>query len=159
MVLYVVRHGVPVDPSDWEEGEGTRPLTPAGEAEVAATMAALRDRHGLAVDRIYTSPLTRARRTAEIAGEVLGAPVEAMAHLASGASPAQILGALERKAGRPERVMIVGHNPDLPMLIGSLTGESSLAHSLDRCGVTKLEGELAPGRMRVAWRKAPNALD
>ncbi len=158
MDLYIVRHGLPVDTSDWDGDDSTRPLAEAGEAqarEFFARLGASRDVDAL--QRILTSPYARARRTAEIAGEVLGAPVEPVVELSSGTSPALVLRMLDKRADLPERLMLVGHNPDLPMLIGALTGESSLSHGLDRCGAVRLDGRLEPGGMTVVWRKTPSA--
>ncbi|HEY3445241.1 MAG TPA: histidine phosphatase family protein [Myxococcales bacterium] len=158
MDLYIVRHGIPVDTSDWDGDDSTRPLTDHGEAQAEAFFERLK-KHGDIdrLQRVLTSPYARAQRTAEIAGEVLGAPVEAIVELSSSTSPALVLRTLENRRELPERLMLVGHNPDLPMLIGALTGEPSLSHGLDRCGAVRLEGRLEPGAMRVVWRKAPGA--
>src|SRR3954467_15786776 len=64
--LWVVRHG----PTEWSSsgrhtGRTDVPLTPEGEREAAA----LRDRLvGVDFELVLTSPLQRARRTAELAG-------------------------------------------------------------------------------------------
>jgi phosphohistidine phosphatase len=155
MDLYVVRHGIPVDMDDWDADDSTRPLSERGEAVALQFFKKLKRDGEIDVARILTSPYARARRTAEIAGEVLGVEPERLAELASGTSPDRVLTALQMREGLPERLMIVGHNPDLPMLIGMLTGESSLTIGLDRCAIVRLEGRLEPGAMRVAWKKAP----
>lgn len=158
MDLYLLRHGIPVDMDAWDGDDASRPLTDRGEAQAEAFLKKLRKDGDLdGVGRILASPFARALRTAEIAGDVLRAPVEAVRELASGTSPALVLATLEKRAGLPDRLMLVGHNPDLPMLIGALTGEPSLAHGLDRCGLARLEGRLEPGAMRVVWKKAPGA--
>ncbi|MGC4119045.1 MAG: histidine phosphatase family protein [Myxococcales bacterium] len=160
MDLYIVRHGIPVDTSDWDGDDSTRPLTDAGEVQAERFFEALgKSRDIDALQRILTSPFARAQRTAEIAGEVLGVPVEPMAELASGTTPERVLRALGKRRDLPERLMLVGHNPDQPMLIGLLTGESSMMHGLDRCGTVRLDGRLQPGGMTVVWRKAPSGLN
>ncbi len=66
MELYLIRHGE----TEWSRarrhtGRTDLPLSPAGEAEARALGQHLR---GLEVDRVLSSPLTRARATAELAG-------------------------------------------------------------------------------------------
>jgi broad specificity phosphatase PhoE len=74
--IYLVRHATP----DWSRTDLVYhlppgpPLTPQGEAEAAKLGDFLRD---MAVRHIFTSPLVRCQRTAEIAGAALGlTPVE-----------------------------------------------------------------------------------
>ena len=77
----------------------------------------------LKLDRIVTSPLPRARETAEIVADVLGADdrLETSNVLADRLDAAAIRDWLR---DRPEeRLMIVGHNPTLSELV-SLLGRS-----------------------------------
>jgi probable phosphoglycerate mutase len=93
--VYLVRHGQ----SEWNVRRLTQgqtphpPLTALGrdQAELAAwRIAADVTARGTAVDRIVSSDLVRALETAQILGEVLGAPVELDARLRE-----QHLGTLE----------------------------------------------------------------
>jgi broad specificity phosphatase PhoE len=64
--VYLARHGE----TEWSKsgqhtGRTDLPLTAAGEESAQALGARLR---GIAFDHLFTSPLTRARRTAELAG-------------------------------------------------------------------------------------------
>lgn len=66
MTLYLVRHG----DTEWSPfrrlaGRTDLPLTADGELNAAKLAPRLAQ---LAIDRVYTSPLQRARRTAELAG-------------------------------------------------------------------------------------------
>ncbi|HEX2158182.1 MAG TPA: histidine phosphatase family protein [Actinomycetes bacterium] len=66
MELWLIRHGE----TEWSRarrhtGRTDLPLSPAGEAEARALGEHL---GGLEVDRVLSSPLTRARATAELAG-------------------------------------------------------------------------------------------
>ena len=66
MELYLIRHGE----TEWSRarrhtGRTDLPLSPAGEAEARALGQHLR---GLEVDRVLSSPLTRATTTAALAG-------------------------------------------------------------------------------------------
>ena len=66
MEVYFVRHGK----TEWNErglfqGRADIPLAPSGIAEARATGELVRER-GLSFDRVYSSPLVRALRTAEL---------------------------------------------------------------------------------------------
>lgn len=65
MLLYIIRHGEPI--------YGPDTLTPRGQAQAQALSKRFA-LHGL--DRIYSSPMGRARETAQPTAELLGLPVE-----------------------------------------------------------------------------------
>jgi phosphohistidine phosphatase len=114
MRLYLVRHAkaAPGEP------DALRQLTPAGEErarEVGLKLAA----DGVRPDVILTSPLVRARQTADELGRALGTPVEIDERLAPGATAE---GLREAVAGRGDVVMIVGHQPDCGVIAAELTG-------------------------------------
>ncbi len=71
--FWFLRHGQ----TDWNragrcQGRCDVPLSPAGEAEALAAVPPLRH---LGINAICSSPLKRARRTADIIGDALGLPV------------------------------------------------------------------------------------
>ncbi len=71
----LLRHGeTPLSTERRFAGRGDIPLTDAGKRQAAAAARRLADRGG--IDVIVTSPLRRARRTAEAAAEATGAPLE-----------------------------------------------------------------------------------
>ncbi|MBP7691598.1 MAG: histidine phosphatase family protein [Anaerolineales bacterium] len=80
-IIYLARHATP----DWSRTDlpyhllPGPPLVPQGEAEAAELGRFLRE---AGVSRLYTSPLERARRTAEIAAAVAERPVQVEAALA-----------------------------------------------------------------------------
>jgi phosphohistidine phosphatase len=117
--LFILRHGIAVPHGTPGIPDNERPLTPKGERrlrQVGRGLAALK----LNVDRIVTSPLPRALRTAQIVARELGlvGKLETSSILSAGADPHTLRDWLR---DRPEnRLMIVGHNPDLSELIGLL---------------------------------------
>lgn len=117
--LYLVRHGIAVPPGTPHIEDDLRPLTAKGIRRTRQVARGLR-RLGVAVERIVTSPLPRALRTAEIIAKVLGsdeAPERADA-LRAGESADTIRNWLD---GRGEAsLMVVGHNPALSELVGLL---------------------------------------
>jgi phosphohistidine phosphatase len=117
--LYIVRHGIAVEHGTPGIPDDERPLTPKGEkraGEVGDALAALE----LPLDRIVTSPLPRAHRTAEILADRLGmAEMLEVAPILRAGIPADEIA--EWLAFQPETpLMIVGHNPALDELLSLL---------------------------------------
>ena len=136
MKLYVMRHGPAADDSP-SGRDADRALTAAGRERVAAVAQALFD-NGEAPFAILSSPLVRAVETAEIVSEVThlarraredqkaklaGATgeIEIRRELGMGTEKLPLLAELVR--AKRKRVMIVGHEPDLSMLVMSLVGK------------------------------------
>jgi phosphohistidine phosphatase len=97
-----------------------RTLTPAGIAAaeaLAARLAASHDPPALVV----TSPLLRARQTAEIVATALGVRLLVDARLAPGATSELLRAALTGVEGP---VATVGHQPDCSEIVEALTAES-----------------------------------
>ena len=111
MRVLIVRHAEAASGSPDE----LRPLTPAGREHARSVGARLRD-EGFAADAVVSSPLLRARETAEALG--LGAP-EIDERLAPGATPFDVRDAA---AGRGETVVVVGHQPDCGKAVAMLSG-------------------------------------
>lgn len=118
MKIYFLRHGE-ADWPHWDQPDDERPLTEQGRAEmerVGKFLRALRPEISL----VLTSPLPRARQTAEIAVEHLRAKLREEPALGHGFNLAKLRSILEReKAGD---LMLVGHEPGLSEVIHGLTG-------------------------------------
>jgi phosphohistidine phosphatase len=112
-VIWLLRHG------DAEGGDGKpdadRDLTEKGERQSVAAGKALK-KLGIELDVCLTSPKVRAKRTAELACEQLGVPVEEDERLAGGD-----FDPLELAEGHSE-VMLVGHEPDFSSAVAQVTG-------------------------------------
>lgn len=135
-MIWLLRHG------DAEDGEGKpdaeRELTGKGERQSRDAGSALK-RLGVQLDVCLSSPKVRARRTAELACEALGAPIEEDARLAGGD-----FDPLELAAGRGE-VMLVGHEPDFSSAIALVTGSRV---KLKKGGVAALDDHVLHLLMR-----------
>lgn len=141
--LYLVRHGK-AEP-DHAGGDAARRLTAEGSQAFRALARSLRPR--LRVERILTSPLTRARQTAEILSAITGAPVEEEGALASGASTGREILALARRAGLG--AALVGHNPEMAEAVALAAGREEKV----RPGtIAALRDE---GALGLAWIEAP----
>jgi phosphohistidine phosphatase len=122
MQLLFLRHGVAEPWETWGDDDGKRPLSAPGRKAMehtAATFAEL----GLAPDVIVTSPLTRARQTAEIAARGLGMSDRVVSdpRLEPGFD-AEALGDILGEHSDSDILMLVGHEPDFSLTIGSLIG-------------------------------------
>lgn len=158
--LYILRHGIAVPHGAPDVADDDRPLTPKGESrmrEIGKGLARL----DLGIERIVTSPLPRARRTAEIAAESLklSETLEDADALRSGADPAAIRDWLRGRA--ESRLMIVGHNPALSDLVDRLVLDDVNAMLVDikKGGVAALLHVGGSGdRYRIEWIATPGLL-
>ncbi|MDB5852834.1 MAG: putative phosphohistidine phosphatase sixA [Herminiimonas sp.] len=110
MELILWRHAEAAD----GDPDDARPLTPKGQKQ-AAKMAAWLDRNLPNSCRIMVSPTLRTVQTAE----TLGRKFKVFEALAPGASPQQLLDAIDWPAAR-EPVLVVGHQPTLGQLAALL---------------------------------------
>lgn len=113
MRVYLVRHAeaAPGEPDD------LRPLTASGRA--AARDLGRRLAAEASPDAVVASPLLRARETADEIARAAGVAAEADERLAPGATAEDVVAAV---AGRGERVVVVGHQPDCSRVAAALSG-------------------------------------
>ncbi|MDD2898026.1 MAG: histidine phosphatase family protein [Desulfuromonadaceae bacterium] len=161
MILYVLRHAEAVAGSDALQDQW-RYLTEKGRASVKKTSSAIA-KFGPKTRLTVTSPLTRAVQTAEIAAEQACRKnvVVASTLLLPGAD-VHDLGTYLRGVRDSKQVMVVGHEPQLGLLVAALLGRSQEAVSLNKgaCVALKLDPGpdekpagflwyLTPGKKRV----------
>jgi phosphohistidine phosphatase len=158
MDLYLIRHAEaqPLGEGGIEEDEA-RPLTDAGLAQCKVLAAALQ-RCGVRPGRMLTSPLLRAKQTAEGVLHHWAAPVphlEECQLLAPGFKRRKLtrfLGGLNEDA-----VALVGHMPDLAEYAAWLIGSRKAQLDLDKAGVACIrcnEG-LGKGDGELTWLITP----
>ncbi|HUH17077.1 MAG TPA: histidine phosphatase family protein [Methylomirabilota bacterium] len=152
MILYFLRHGDAGPPRIADDH--VRELTEEGEASLRAA-ASLWRRLNLRPDVVLTSPLARARRTADLFCEAMGGEPIVDERLAPGATWSDLARAM---AEYPDarRVLFVGHDPDLSSAVASLSGATSVR--LRKGGLACLEfyGVPEPGGGEVAWLLDPD---
>lgn len=156
--LYILRHGVAVPSGTPGIADDDRPLTPEGEHELLRVAKRLK-RLRLDADRIVTSPLPRARRTAELVAPRLGlaATLEVADALRAGQGAEPIADWLSGRSER--RLIVVGHDPALSDLVGLLvTGSADPPLcELEKAGVAALRGR-GDGRYLLDWLATPRLL-
>ena len=161
MELYFLRHADAGVQGEWKGSDFERPLSRDGVArmkEEASAIAALRPM----IDAILTSPLIRARQTAEIVAKTLRLQKVLVfdERLAPGFGTPELKKILaERRSCKG--LLLVGHEPDFSRVISACTGggrveckKGSLAR-LDMDDLSSLAGVLAwllPPRVLAAAR-------
>jgi phosphohistidine phosphatase len=152
VILYFLRHGKASSPQQGDDA--ARELTEGGRERLRAA-APLWRRLNLRPEVVITSPLVRARQTAEIVCEVLGGEPVADELLQPGASWGQLARAM---AQHPDarRVMFVGHEPDLSSAIAHLTGAASVRMRAGGVACLEFYGVPEPGGGEIAWLLDPD---
>jgi phosphohistidine phosphatase len=158
MDLYVIRHADAL--ALGERGiteDADRPLTEVGEAQAKAVGTALQAR-GFRPALLVTSPLTRARQTAEgiqrqLAGEKPA--VQVADELAPGVRPKKLARFLRSLSA--DAVAVVGHQPDLGEWTAWLIGSKKAQLHLAKAGVALLSCPDGPrkGGGTLVWLVTP----
>jgi phosphohistidine phosphatase len=146
MLVYFMRHGE-AEESAGGQGDSARRLTEKGRRRTRDSAQTLR-KLAVTVPMIITSPLVRARQTADIVGEVLGAPVIEDSGLA-GCNLEQLAEVLEahKVSGT---VMVVGHEPDFSAMVGELIGRGHVEMKKGAVACVSVQG-LARGGGVLVW--------
>jgi phosphohistidine phosphatase len=162
MLLLLLRHadaGVP-DPTKWP-GDVERPLTAVGRDTQRRVADVLR-RSGISLDALFTSPLLRARQTAEITADVLGFAGKATICDALAETPglsriAQCLAAVRGDV----TVGLTGHSPWMDETASLLLAGSASGMSIDfpKSGAMVIRTDsLSPGAGQLIAFITPDAV-
>jgi len=171
--VYFFRHGIAAD-RDLYENDHDRPLTPKGiekTQNIAQRLVLL----GLQFDRLLTSPLLRARQTAEILHELQLAPnPEIFPALAPDGEMTTWLAwwnhqhqahKPDPQAGEIRAIALVGHQPDLGHWAEALVwGEAQGKLIVKKAGIIGVElptpalQPVQPGAGELFWLAPPRLL-
>ena len=160
MKLYILRHGEAAEHGDPHyPNDADRPLTAKGIQRTKTLAHSLRQ-WDVTFDVMFSSPLVRARETADIIerGLRLHNRLELSDHLAPSGDYARLAAQVSEVRPAPKSVLFVGHEPHLSGLISLLcTRGLSLALVLKNGGLCRLEVEnLRAGRCaRLEWLLTP----
>ncbi len=155
MKLYVMRHGPAEDDSPTGR-DADRALTSAGRDRTRSVARALVE-GGEAPVAILSSPLVRAVQTAEIVAAASGVEqIDVRREMAPGGDSLGLVAELVRAARK--RVMVVGHEPDLSMLIHRLVGATP-EHGMLKAMVVGVRCEPAASEPRGFTAKPRFVLD
>ncbi len=148
--VYFLRHGKAHSRASWPGDDDLRPLTEAGEQAVRRAARGMKGM-GIAPDAIVTSPLVRARRTAEIVAEELEMldRLQDDKRLAHGFS-VSVLGKIVARQGDAASVMVVGHEPEFSIAVGELIGGGRVELKKGALALVTIES-VSPGGGVLAW--------
>ncbi|MBX7102550.1 MAG: phosphohistidine phosphatase SixA [Gemmataceae bacterium] len=157
MDLYLIRHAEAVSRDDAQYKDEERPLTEKGREQARALARSLVARK-VHFDAVISSPLVRARQTAEELLQNMPGPLgelEFCHHLSPGGKPRKLTRFLLGTGG--ESVAVIGHEPDLSTFIGRLIGSRDAQILLAKGGLAKVECEGVPDKDRgmLAWLLTP----
>jgi phosphohistidine phosphatase len=161
MELLVIRHAIAFarDRRRWAD-DAARPLSPSGARRSRQAASGLKALCKVP-DRLLTSPLVRARQTAQILTEVAGWPRAEIAPELEPGHPALAVLALLGK-DRSGRIAIVGHQPDLSALISAclLRDHGALPIEMKKNAVACLSfhGRARVGSAALEWLATPRML-
>jgi phosphohistidine phosphatase len=162
MNLYLMRHGIAVPKDDPEIGsDEERPLTRRGAKKVkkaAKGLLALK----IDFDRILTSPLVRARQTAEIVAAVgdLEDELEELQQLSPQTAVQELISSLAAYR-ELENLLLVGHEPLLSKTAAYLLAkEKEIQIAFKKGGLCRIEtGDIAAENGAVLrWMMTPKQL-
>jgi phosphohistidine phosphatase len=163
MNLLLIRHGIADDRFEFARRNGNddeRPLTEKGIARMRSGAEGLL-RLVPALDVLASSPLTRARQTADILQEAYGKPRATIAEVLSpGREPEAVANWLDSLPADAV-IAVVGHEPDLSELVGWLTtSERQGFVEMKKGGACLLEiaGSPRAGSARLQWLLTPRQL-
>jgi phosphohistidine phosphatase len=155
--LYLVRHAIAAERGEAWPDDDKRPLTTRGVHRFRDSLPALKWLDA-SIDEIFSSPLIRAKQTADLLAAAVGSDVKTLDALAPGHSPAVVMGQLV-KAAKRNRIALVGHEPGLGELAAHLIGAN---HPLTfkKGGVCRIDlGALSPKRTgSLVWLVTPKML-
>ena len=158
MELFLIRHADAL--ALGERGitnDDERPLSEKGESQAQAAAEAFKSR-GIVLDRLFASPLLRARQTAEIMLRVWSRP-ELVLETCDALSPSGRSRRLSKyllKSGG-EKIGLVGHMPQLGDYAGWLIGNKKMQVDIAKAGVALVTcGELpSKGLGALQWLVTP----
>jgi phosphohistidine phosphatase len=157
--LFLIRHGVAEERGDAWPDDAKRPLSEDGIERFQKSARGLA-RLDVWIDVVLTSPLVRARQTAEIVASAFDPrpSIITIESLAPGGSYASLVADLE-KHGRKTRIALVGHEPGIGELGARLIG-SRHSFEFKKGAVCRIDVDeippVGPGDLR--WFLTPKAM-
>ena len=157
--LYLVRHAIAAERGAEYPDDSKRPLTSEGISRFrkeAKALAAL----DVDIDQIISSPLVRAKQTAEILSQAVPAQPSIVTSdsLAPAGTPAAVFQELAKHM-RKARIALVGHEPNIGELAARLIG-SRTPVEFKKGAICRIDFEVFPpkGHGHLVWFLPPRVL-
>jgi phosphohistidine phosphatase len=156
MDIYIIRHAIAEDKGG--KSDEIRALTEEGKQkmkEAAKGFARLEPD----MDVIFSSPLVRARQTAEIVNSVVKSKLEEMKELSPGYGPDQACSRL-KEVKKARSVAVVGHEPNCSELMSYLLyGSEGMMIEFKKGGISLVQSnDLSPGSGILILHLSPKVL-
>lgn len=158
-----MRHGLAEDREEFAKKnpeDSLRPLTMKGRKRTQRVAMQLRDWIE-EIDLIVSSPFTRARQTAELVSQIfIDTKVIEAAELVPSSPPQAFKRWLRAHGDEHKRILAVGHEPQLSVLVSYLmSGQTEAQLEIKKSGVLCLKIDsfktLAPGTAKLMWLLQP----
>jgi len=157
--LYLIRHAIAAERGDQYPDDGMRPLTDRGIKRFRKIAKGLAEM-GVEVDLILTSPLVRARQTAEILSQALAGhpPIVETDALLPQATFAELTSALGKQE-KAASIALTGHQPSIGVFAGRLLGCKGEVE-MKKGGVCRIDVDRLPaaGPGLLRWLATPKLL-
>ena len=149
MNLYLMRHANAGVPRENPILDAKRALIKEGKQQ-CMLMAGILAASGAQIDVIISSPLKRAKQTAQFVATEIGceAPLIASPALAPDGDFAAFQQLIHQFANN-EGVLVVGHNPNLSQFLGKLvTGNGPGSIRMRKAGIARVDMERRPAQLQ-----------
>lgn len=157
--LYLIRHGIAAERGDEYPDDSKRPLTGHGITRLRREAKGL-DALGITFAEVVSSPLARARQTADVLAGSLKSkpPVVTSDALAPAGTTAAVMQEIAKHA-RKGSVALVGHEPNLGELAARLIGARARLE-FKKGGICRIDFEALPpkGAGHLRWFLTPRML-
>lgn len=155
MKVYFLRHGIAVEAEQWKGSDFDRPLNDDGRKQLKKIAKVLRNLD-LGLNVIVTSPLLRAKQTAEIVAGKLGIEVQEDERLSPEFDNPRLSDLLQDHRDA-QAIMLVGHEPSMSTVIGKLVLAAKL--DLKKAGVALVDvPDAASQSGTLLWLVPPKVL-
>ncbi len=156
MQVLMIRHSFAAEPGSVPGGDFERPLTDRGR-RVFSKMAMWLVERGIVPDRIFYSPLVRARQTAALFAEASGQHLsdgDARHWIGSGMPLEELL--KELRSTKAETVAVVGHEPRMSWCTAALVAGGRLRFQPATIASVRFDGPVAEAQGVLEWMLSPN---
>lgn len=156
MDLFFLRHGAAFEREAWNGSDDARPLTAEGVTGIEREAKALANLK-VRPTRILTSPLIRARQTAEIIAEGLGLDAAAEESLLAPGFTTEALRRILAAQPRADSLLFVGHEPDFSLVVEHLIGGGRVELKKGGIARVRIDDSTTP-RGTLLWLLPPRVL-
>jgi phosphohistidine phosphatase len=160
MDLFILRHGEAGRSSATSRDDSKRTLTVEGEKEIKDISKGIKGL-GIEFDYIFTSPLLRAKQTAELVSKIVVTKnqIKEIDELKPEGNKLQLYNKLSNLK-QDSSVLLVGHEPYLSELIGEAISSAGCRIDLKKAGFARIRviNSLPKLKGELRWLLAPKHL-